>query len=172
MKNNYLIKGDVVEIYPMRGDGTILISLSDLEIAKRHTWSINSTGYAASGTWRGGRIRLHSILAHVSDRLVVDHHNGNKLDNRRLNLQVVSRSINNYATKRGVNGVPYCGVFFEKRNGRFYIKKHWMTPKSGSSKNATDMAILRDVQLIGRFGLDAKTNVLPPFPLGCRIEVR
>lgn len=77
--------------------GTVLIDRSDLALVSTKTIYVGSNGYAYYSTWENGRSyprTLHSLLVGTHPRLHVDHINGNKLDNRRANLRVVTPSEN------------------------------------------------------------------------------
>lgn len=65
--------------------------------AFKWTASFGSRGtkwYAIRRGKRGERIALHREIMNCPDGMVVDHLNGNSLDNRRRNLQVVTQSEN------------------------------------------------------------------------------
>jgi hypothetical protein len=65
-------------------------------------WHENDSGYAVKRGAVYGKsstIRLHRVIADPPKGLEVDHINGNRLDNRRKNLRVVSHAINSWNTK-------------------------------------------------------------------------
>jgi hypothetical protein len=83
-------------------DGTVRgHTLVDAELAgwvRRWTWRLSSTGYAVRSETCSGRketIYLHRELLPPGEGKVVDHINGDRLDNRRRNLRVVSVGQNN-----------------------------------------------------------------------------
>ena len=62
-------------------------------------WYENDGGYAVKKTRIKGAnvsIRMHRLIANPPKGLVVDHINGNRLDNRRNNLRCVSQAINSW----------------------------------------------------------------------------
>lgn len=69
------------------------------EISKR-SWHINFHGYASYDSKKEGLLRRTKILMHrkvmnITDpNILIDHINGNKLDNRRSNLRIANRSQN------------------------------------------------------------------------------
>jgi hypothetical protein len=81
-----------------------------------------------SGKYAHNGIKMHrEIMGCVKgDGKIVDHINHNTLDNRRVNLRLVSPSINAANRKRG------CGAYFDKRRRRwvarvgFMGKTHWL----------------------------------------------
>lgn len=76
----------------------VLLDQEDWERVKSLRWWVNNSGYAVH-KWsrRGdtGHILLHRfIVGAIPDGMAVDHINRNRLDNRRANLRVVTRSEN------------------------------------------------------------------------------
>jgi hypothetical protein len=74
----------------IRGAGRFtLISASDKLLLAQNKWYMDADGYAVSNS--GG---LHRYLLGPPRGLVVDHINGNRLDNRRENLRIVTQRQN------------------------------------------------------------------------------
>lgn len=73
-----------------------LVDPEDFDELSRYKWQYNG-GYARR-TWRengeGRQIYMHRQITAADNGLEVDHINGNRLDNRRSNLRVVSHSQN------------------------------------------------------------------------------
>lgn len=73
-------------------------------------------------------VPVHRILTKAPKGKDVDHINGDTLDNRKVNLRVVSRAINNRNSIAGGGTAmtPYRGVGHHKRSGLWYarIKHH------------------------------------------------
>lgn len=110
---------------PLRGrDGTVrahaLVDDEDYDALAVFTWHLSVRGYAARSTPRPSRrtVLMHRQL--LPDAAIVDHANGDRLDNRRINLRACTISQNNcnrgpYARNRsGIKGVSYC-----KQTGRW-----------------------------------------------------
>jgi hypothetical protein len=77
-----------------------------------------TNGYVYFSQWRDGRSQpqtLHSLLMQPPKGTHVDHINGDKLDNRRANLRVVSPSVNQANRRRrhprNTSGVRGVGLF-------------------------------------------------------------
>jgi hypothetical protein len=69
------------------------IDKADAELLIGHTWHIGNHGYVCARFNK--RINLlHRIIMHPPSDMVIDHINGDRLDNRRCNLRVISRSAN------------------------------------------------------------------------------
>lgn len=68
-------------------------SLSDWQQVAERSWSLSKTGYMVSRI-SGRVVKLHRYLLNPEGDKVVDHINGDRLDNRRENLRVVSQHAN------------------------------------------------------------------------------
>jgi len=82
------------------GFAEVLYDDDDEALIQSYSWFVRPDGYVC-GSLRGPGARaakneyLHRVLARPPGKLIVDHINGNKLDNRRANLRCVPYSHNN-----------------------------------------------------------------------------
>lgn len=136
--NKYYIEGDSVRIEFNMRDGTVLngyIDLTDMDkvlIDYKYTWHAHwlrlSKAYYVEATEHlsseKGKIknrieRLHIFLLNPDhdSNIVVDHINGNTLDNRRANLRVAQTDTNamNRTRLNCNNQTGYRNVMFDKR---------------------------------------------------------
>lgn len=139
MKNDYEIRGDVTVIFLRRRNGDVhevLIDTDDLRLVRRSVSlfygpSKGSTPYC--NVYMGHRrgpgsksVSLHRYLMQPPDGWVIDHINHNGLDNRRSNLRIVSRTINQHNRAKpldtGVSGVH--GVVWDKTSNRWRARGH------------------------------------------------
>lgn len=68
-------------------------------LLSRHNWILHSEGYAR--TMLGNRyIYMHQLVCPCSGRLVVDHINRNRLDNRSKNLRTLTNHENLISSNR------------------------------------------------------------------------
>jgi hypothetical protein len=111
-----------------------LVDEIDADLAA-HNWFSSSCGnavYAARMTVRDGRrgsLHMHRVIA---ERMgldlrgkIVDHINGNSLDNGRSNLRLASKAVNSRNTRLpSTNTSGYKGVSFYRKTGKWraYIK--------------------------------------------------
>ena len=95
MKNNYLTKGNITEIYFRKKTGFFVIDTEDLEKVSKYTWYLNDNGYACSRANNKTIYCHHVVIGKPQNGLVTDHKNRNKLDNRKGNLRICTSSENN-----------------------------------------------------------------------------
>jgi hypothetical protein len=109
----------------------------------------------------GRRVYMHRLIMGNPAAKVVDHEDGNGLNNTRRNLRVCTRSQNMgnckpHADRKGL----YKGVCFEKASGRFVaqICLRGKRIKIGRFKSAADAALAYDHRAAEAFGTFAKLN--------------
>lgn len=108
----------------------ILFDKEDYDDIKQYCWRIDKNGYVVTSVYnektnRYNRLlQLHRFLMKCPNGFVVDHINGNKLDNRKENLRICTQSDN---TKNHIlssnNTTGVSGVRWNKinRNWRVFI---------------------------------------------------
>jgi hypothetical protein len=102
----------------------------DVDHVSKFRWSLHNRGYAIAG---GGnsKVLMHRMILGLANepgqgrgsgarQLQADHINGDKLDNRRVNLRVVTNQENhqNRQTRRGATS-EYRGVYRQKQTGKW-----------------------------------------------------
>jgi hypothetical protein len=99
------------------GRGYALVSSEDLAKVSRHSWRLGSDGYALS-TVNGKSVRMHQFVMGRGRGDVIDHVNGDKLDNRRRNLRVATTQENSRnRPAQSNNKAGYKGVRFKEGRG-------------------------------------------------------
>ncbi|WP_293757864.1 HNH endonuclease [Stenotrophomonas sp.] len=160
----------MVEIDLTKGKKAI-IDRADYPLVSGFRWHASGSGRrfvaAHSLVLRGGRkktILMHRLILDAQDsRLVVDHINGNALDNRRSNLRLCSSQQNSWNAK-GKGDRKFCGVEPRKGGWAARINPHgatislgvWMTQEKAAA------AYNEAAQII--FGEYARLNDVPPLP--------
>ena len=109
------------------------VSPEDFDCVAAFPWHVRNRGYVARTirceNGRRRQLHLHRFILGVDDAgVMVDHINGDPLDNRRENLRVCSNSANQHnqgLNKRNTTG--YKGVCFYKKSGKYRAQiKHQM----------------------------------------------
>lgn len=97
---------------------------SDFEILNQWKWSY-SNGYAVRCIWVGrGKLNkmlpMHRQITDPPLNTVVDHIDGNRLNNQRSNLRITTRTSNMHNTRtRSTNKSGFQGVHFHKGTRRW-----------------------------------------------------
>lgn len=110
------ISFDDISPFIVLGHGLIArIDAEDVELVSGFYWSAYQpprSGFYARASRGQGKIRLHRLIAGAVDGEVVDHINGDTLDNRRVNLRRCSPTENkrNRRPNAGVTS-GYKGVY-------------------------------------------------------------
>jgi len=99
-----------------------IVDAGDYEWLNRRKWQAAYTCrkfYANTKNGRNGTLWMHRLIMNAPKGMVVDHINGNGLDNRRCNLRICTWQQNacNSCPSRGTS--RYKGVHFERATGRW-----------------------------------------------------
>jgi hypothetical protein len=83
-----------IELSGKRGKGQrTLVDDSTLKQYGHLSWYLGDTGYAMRKP-QGQILRLHRLIIQAKEDEIVDHLNGNKLDNRKSNLRICTQKAN------------------------------------------------------------------------------
>jgi len=169
-KNEIILCKDfaIMKLYDYKGKikREIQISFDSVEKIKNIRWFCYGE-YVACYNFndvknKNGKIFLHHFLMGKREKkMVIDHINGNKYDNRIENLKYVSYSENN------LNRKEICGIYWDKKNKKWAVrieknkKVYWL----GRHKNFEDAVKIRakaEINLIGRLSIGTQ-NVIKKF---------
>jgi hypothetical protein len=110
-----------------KGKETI-VDDEDFEWLNQWSWYFNTNGYAQRKVYVRGNKSLdeiwfmHRMVAETPEGMDTDHINGNKLDNRRKNLRIVTRSQNMMNGDLRSNNRSGCsGVSYDKKNRKWSV---------------------------------------------------
>lgn len=103
-KNNITIDGDIayIDLYDKQYNviARAIIDTDDVDRVKYIKWRLNNNGYVINNSHSS--IFLHKRILNCEE--LVDHINGNRLDNRKCNLRIATKSENQM-------NVNYKGVY-------------------------------------------------------------
>lgn len=106
----------------------ILIDDEDYEKISKFKWFINKRLYVRRTQYINGKekeLRLHRYILNIIDsNIIVDHINGNTLDNRKCNLRICNNKQNSYNSKKIKSSSKYKGVFWNKVNNKWQAQIH------------------------------------------------
>lgn len=115
----------MIEVPLTKGLKTI-VDDSDAHLS-RYKWYLSAGGYAMHGHWNNKKTHKifmhHAILGRPLNGFVVDHMDGNKLNNTRNNLRIVSHRENDQNKNKLMKTSKYSGVCFYNKHGN--INKPW-----------------------------------------------
>ena len=157
MKEIQLTKGKVA-----------LVDDADFEWLNQWKWTANEVGrryYAIRRDWsfpKGKTILMHRLITGASKEFVVDHIDGNTLNNRRSNLRVCSNAQNlaNSRTDWTTNKAGYKGVCWKKKERKYsaQITVNYTAIHLGYFTDPIEAAKAYDKAARKHFGEFAKTN--------------
>jgi hypothetical protein len=144
-----------------------LVDDEDFEKVSKHNWYFLK-GYAAkSGTIAEGKhtVLLHHFVTETDYKYVVDHINGNSLDNQKKNLRVVTAQQNafNRAVAKNKESSRYKGVHWSKEKNLWLsiIKLNRKPTHLGYFNSEIDAAIAYNENAKNLFGKYARLNDVP-----------
>jgi AP2 domain/HNH endonuclease len=102
-----------------------IVDAADYEWLNQYKWCLSSTNqgrcYACHMEGRT-QISMHRLIMNAPKGMLVDHINGNGLDNRRCNLRLCTPTQNMCNRRKYGGKSQYKGVFRNKKSGRYYAK--------------------------------------------------
>lgn len=118
-----------IDISGDRAEGMeALVDFEDYSELRQHTWFLTEGGYAFRHEEDGnGTVRMHREIMGLGkdDDQIVDHINGERLDNRKDNLRIlanVGANNQNVASRRGSS--KYRGVYFDEDRDKWVAMGH------------------------------------------------
>lgn len=149
-RNKIKIKTDFAELlifdsYTGKIKATSLIDIEDVEYVKKYRWCVRSKGYVGR-VENKKLILLHRKLLNCEDKVIVDHINKSRLDNRKSNLRMCSHqnSLFNSSIKSNNNsGVTGVGWDAKCKKWRARISINRKLASLGFFENKNDAIIAR-----------------------------
>lgn len=144
-----------------------LIDDADFDVLSKQKWSAHQRarhyGYYAIGTMKSGKsVLMHRFILDVKDpNMVVDHIDGNGLNNQRGNIRICTRSQNSKNSRSRVGSSSrYLGVN-KRYNGRFqaHIRVGGKIKCLGTFINEIDAAKAYDRAAVEYNGQFASVNI-------------
>jgi hypothetical protein len=147
-----------------------MVDAADYEWLMQYKWSVqpsadNRTWYAKR-TDRGRLVLMHRLIMKPPKGMVVDHINGNGLDNRRCNLRICTRMQNSFNRSKQRNarhrfiGVSPCG----KSTYQVIVQHKGKVYREGPFHDELEAARARDRLARKLHGPYARLNDLPDDP--------
>lgn len=161
-KQEYEQKEDYIILYTRKKDYRILIDAEDLQkiIKLNKTWWLSTNGYVQTSFWNGKynkSMRIHRFILNYTGKLDVDHINGNRLDNRKSNLRICTRSQNLMNRHKSVGTSGVIGVVFDKSRNKWASRikinsKHINLGRFANKGDAILMRLLAEDKYFKQYG--------------------
>ena len=145
--------------------GTVLIDDWQYYNISKYRWYIDNNGYAQS-FFNKKITSMHRFILGITDpKIICDHINKNRLDNRLSNLRITDNKNNSRNTSSRKNALSkYLGVSFQYPNKYRYIKAKIRVDGKlihlGTFKTEEDAALAYNNAAIKYFGEYASLNTL------------
>lgn len=136
-----------------------LVDDGDFEELNKHKWCFD--GQYAQRRENTKAIRMHRVIIEIPAGMVIDHIDGNKLNNQRSNLRICTNAENTMNRQSGFGASQYKGVALHKPTGKFraYIRGHGRQIHLGLFEREEDAARAYDEAAKKHFGEFAKVNL-------------
>ena len=105
-----------------------IVDEDDYLFINQWAWRINDAGYAIRSLTIEGKQyirRMHRIVADCPESILIDHINGDKLDNRRSNLRIATsrqNSLNRSKNRLRARDVKFKGVYSNANCATFFSR--------------------------------------------------
>jgi aspartate/methionine/tyrosine aminotransferase len=141
---------------PLLRGGVALVSSEDFGWASQETWRVGGNGYIVNSHHE----HLHRLVLRAFPDVVVDHVNGDRMDNRRANLRVCSNQDNIRNQKKTRGSSRFKGVSWSVQNKKWYayIKVSGKSMSLGHFDVEEDAARAYDAAAREAFGRFAQLN--------------
>lgn len=123
-------KTNYEKIKSICGRYTIIVDDEDFPLLSRHRWFIHKNELTPHFSYKSLNIPIYRIILAPYRRKEVDHINRNRLDNRKANLRLVTRTqneMNKAPTKLNTSG--YKGVRMAKTKGKWFAFIHFQNKR-------------------------------------------
>lgn len=135
-----------------------LVDDADYKTVSSVKWSYSSCGYAMRSVGRKIRLYMHREIAGARSGEIVDHINGDPLDNRRSNLRLGDKCLNSInRSPQSNNKSGYRGVDFDRKRRKWCAR----IKTDGKQRFLGRFASLNDALAARR---SAETEYLSRFP--------
>ena len=141
----------------------VLVDPEDLELINKYTWAKTNAGYIR-GEVDGKPIFMHQLLlGKAPENMIIDHKNGIKHDNRRMNLRFANNNQNGQNRESlKDSSSKYLGVSWETGTKKWIAQSHLdgKNIRLGGFTDETEAAKRYDTFVLLHFGEHARINEL------------
>lgn len=135
---------------------TALVDVEDFHLIAGHRWTFN--GRYAYAKVEGGALLMHRLIIGASTGEIVDHRDGDGLNNRRSNLRICAHKENMRNRSRTCGSSRFKGVYRQGDIWRAQIGVDGKRIRLGNFVSETKAAKAYDAAALVHHGDFAKTN--------------
>lgn len=166
-----VVEGDIakIKIYNSHGDYTgedILIDACNIDKIKNLKWHFNRERKSVGAIKNGKTVLLHRMLIDAKPKKLVDHINGNVLDNRMSNLRLCTAIENGHnhkvssANTSGITGVSWMPRYKKWQSYITVDKKRIHLGNFSDFSDAVYARFIAECKYFGKFAREASEKVL------------
>ena len=151
------------KLIPLTQDKFAIVDAEDYDRLSEHKWHVMKcvrTEYA--GSYQDGKyILMHRVLLNAPHHRIVDHRDGNGLNNRKHNLRLCTHQENLYNQRPRLGGTSrFRGVCWRKTRRKYEtkIQKNGKRYSLGYYHDETEAAVVYDIKAMELFGEFAYLN--------------
>lgn len=105
---------------PLGDEQFAIVDDEDFELVNQYQWRGHKGGNSDNHIYAVTRLRMHRLVMQAPPGMVVDHINGDTLDNRKCNLRLCTTSQNQQNSRPRKGTSRYKGVSYNAK------KKKWL----------------------------------------------
>lgn len=131
------------EIIIAKGKNVAIIDDEDFDLISKYTWTRSIRSNKIYVVSKGvSRVLMHRLIMGFPKDLLVDHINHNGLDNRKINLRIVSKKQNQCNRRPSKKGTSkYLGVIKRRNSWRAQISINKRTKHIGTFASEEQAAL-------------------------------
>jgi hypothetical protein len=158
---------------PLTQGRVALVDDADYAYPTQWRWRYDTSGYAVRKVYQAGkltRIFMHRVILNAQPGQLVDHIDGNRLNNTRANLRIVTPSQNQWNRAKNHSGSsPYKGVSLHTRGWMARVRVYGKRIHLGYFVTPELAARVYDAAALHFFGVYARLN-FPDLPIAADTE--
>lgn len=143
------------------GGYVTMVSVEDADLLRQRAWSSENNRKKKTIYVRSNSNKLHRIIMGDPNGMIVDHENGNGLDNQRRNLRICTVQQNAQNAPRHKDGSSrFKGVCWDEKRGKWVVQVclDYKRKTLGSFDCEIEAAKIYDAFAIDNFGEFARLN--------------
>ncbi|OAJ75137.1 hypothetical protein AYJ08_05835 [Brevibacillus sp. SKDU10] len=151
---------------PLTQGKVTIVDDEEFEPLSKYKWFATKCGnsYYAARRLNGKTILMHRYIMNPENRLVVDHVDGDSLNNQKSNLRICSKAQNNRNQRIKTNNKSgYKGVYWREEKGKWQgsMRHNSKTVYLGLFTDQEEAARAYNQKAVELFGEFARLNEIP-----------